>query len=1418
MRFLDVLKYLGEKVVIQDIAGEFADLNLLSQQVNVGAIIIRQDSSEVVAGCQDGNLIVSAEVTSDNIMLRESDSWTDVPVGAGDKVSLLQVPMSLIYLLLGMPPKQGASTLIASQIPLTLAVQLVQRKAEDGTYCFGVEQGTLLLRIDEAGQKAVWTGESGVLIEQEAVDFALNFYGDGTAISTKVSLESKEEKIAQSQALLASARTVWTEEQDTDKALELAQQAIKTLPVEAHDLMSRVYRATGEYDKAVQELEMLVQQNLATEETYGRIARLYEEQGKVVRAVKALRSALDMIDIDGLQILRYIVAIYTKHQMVTELIETLDEIISRCESAEDDQARERLHWAMHRKGLAFQLKGDAHQSLVFLEKAIEIAPEDIGPYQDLAKAYRELDNPREALSVLRRGLEIVTDPEARVKAFNTIAHIHISLQEHQDAVNTYQQILELDSANFGALLQLGQIHYQLGNMKQARKYFQEATEVSPEHPMAQNYLMKLRAKVKTTATVRQPTAGFRDEVHLRGEPRVDDLFAVLHSKVKRELTLESSKLDEETEVVADGWSRYSEGIRKGRRLKSRTSCFQDAAQFAKETNDSQLFALAAAQYCQVSGYFEFRFRGDHQAARHVYYRSLVRLLRQMTAIPKSMAVSYRPAINAYLFSCLGVREAPVPWSTDEIVGDILEDSQAIKTLKEEVAFLAEEHPSLIMEIANWLKGHKTVFMDLCVSVIQQLTLTRPYEAFSALLRLDRDATYFGTVVHKLSADQASQLARAIIDFGDPTATTPAVRKSLPRFVEALDPAKWNDQARQEFAFEALCYRRSDSALAGLQELRGSLLRTALQLKKRRGERVFLQKMLETGNILARFQAAQTPQDKFLYGKQIDVEVLKAVSYAGNVSRDRIEIANKLVARIKNSVQEGIADISMYPDVTLDLTTSRLPYFEEVGLYFNVRNTGFGPAEDVRMRVTETDQFITSQAPHMISVLSAGSDTTWELKIHPLTPPGELTLEVTVFWRNVQKRQDSKVFDFVATFYPEEEFQKIPQRYIPGKPIKDPAMFYGRTGIVEEIIDNLKGLSQDNVLVLHGQRRVGKTSLLYNLEYHDLRGPYMPVFIDMQELSGSSTARLCSKLANSVLNALRARDMSAPTTDPFLPTDYFSKDPLGKLGEFFDQTETLQDVRILLLIDEFESLMRTIRDGTITEHFYNFLRGLMQHKMNVSFIFAGADELQEMMRDYASVMFNIARFIPIGYMSPEEAEYLIRKPVEGFLAYEDSAVGRIEAATAGNPYYIQLICFNLVERMNREKRNTATIVDVNEVIRELLQFGSSYFEHLWRRLEPLENILLACLAELADPVSDRWVGYVEILDRIRRLEKRYDVKLALTEEGTLLRVTKILRDRGVIEERRREEEIDFRIRVDLFREWFKAYQPLERTVKEVLADA
>ncbi|HID31363.1 MAG TPA: tetratricopeptide repeat protein, partial [Desulfobacterales bacterium] len=771
MKLIDVLKYLGGKVIVDELAGEFASLAVLSQQVGIGVIVVQRVGSDLVVGCKDASIISGARFTESVVEPLTFEEWEDIPLDMDDRVSLIELPLPLVYLFLNIPIRQEDATVIAARLPLSLASQLVQSRCEDGNYWLGLEDGILLLMFGPQEHKAVWVGQFGIRTGEEAIDFALNTYGDEMVSILKVSLEPEEVRYERAQVLLDSARAVWSEEKDIDKALELAQQVVDVLPVQARTLTAQIYRMNGDYDKAVQELMPLMEQGIATEEVYGNLARLYEQQDKVLQAVKTLRTALEKDGIDTLQILRYLVALYTKRQMVTELIETLDEIISLCEGVEEDQAQETLHWALHRKGLAFMLKGDTRQSLVFLEKAVEIEPADVGPYQDLARAYRELGDTREAIAVLQRALEHLTD-EDKIKAYNTIGHIHMSLQQYADAADAYCKILELDSANLEALMQLGLIYIRLSDTKKARSYFEQAAQINPDNPMVKNYLMKLQGEAK--AEIR-PMAGPREDVRLRGEPQVDELFAQLHTRVKKELTPRPGQLVDEVDPVGVGWSRFYEGIKKGKSLKQRARCFLGAAQMARIANDPHLFVLATAQYCAGRGYFEFRFRGDHQAARHVYYRTFVRLIKYLAAIPRSMSVSYRNAINAYLYSCLGTVQMPGHLSSDQLIGAVLEDKRGAEVLEEEIAFLIEENPALLIEIANWLNVHKATFVEKCVGIIQKLIASKSYNAFSALLRLDRDVSYFDAVIQRLRPKEAIHLAQALMDFGDPSMTSKAVR-------------------------------------------------------------------------------------------------------------------------------------------------------------------------------------------------------------------------------------------------------------------------------------------------------------------------------------------------------------------------------------------------------------------------------------------------------------------------------------------------------------------------------------------------------------------------------------------------------------------------------------------------------------------
>src|SRR5215469_18549447 len=100
------------------------------------------------------------------------------------------------------------------------------------------------------------------------------------------------------------------------------------------------------------------------------------------------------------------------------------------------------------------------------------------------------------------------------------------------------------------------------------------------------------------------------------------------------------------------------------------------------------------------------------------------------------------------------------------------------------------------------------------------------------------------------------------------------------------------------------------------------------------------------------------------------------------------------------------------------------------------------------------------------------------------------------------------------------------------------MFYGREDVFEFIRRNLIGVHRDTALVLYGQRRTGKTSVLYQV--HRRLGPaYRCVFIDLHGLSLNGIGDLLNGIATSVSRGLRrdygitvdAPDRAAFEADP-----------------------------------------------------------------------------------------------------------------------------------------------------------------------------------------------------------------------------------------------------------------------------------------------
>lgn len=309
-------------------------------------------------------------------------------------------------------------------------------------------------------------------------------------------------------------------------------------------------------------------------------------------------------------------------------------------------------------------------------------------------------------------------------------------------------------------------------------------------------------------------------------------------------------------------------------------------------------------------------------------------------------------------------------------------------------------------------------------------------------------------------------------------------------------------------------------------------------------------------------------------------------------------------------------------------------------------------------------------------------------------------------------------------------QEIDSPYIIGVPLTErQAIFIGRTDISRRIEQLLLDRRRPPLL-LYGQRRTGKTSLLNNLG-RLLPNSVIPLFIDFQGPTSraSNHAGFLYNLAKGMTDsAKRQRNLSLPP----LPREVLTDDPFTRFDEWLDQIEAvLQDHIALLALDEFEVLDQVLVEERFSETaVLGMLRNLIQHRLHFKVLLSGSHTLEEFQR-WSSYLIN-AQVLHLSYLKSSEARQLIEHPIEGFaLRYETDASQRVLDLTRGHPFLVQLLCAEIVALKNEQDpsmRRLATLADVEAAIPEALSSGSMFFSDIERNQANANALaILRCIA-------------------------------------------------------------------------------------------
>lgn len=329
----------------------------------------------------------------------------------------------------------------------------------------------------------------------------------------------------------------------------------------------------------------------------------------------------------------------------------------------------------------------------------------------------------------------------------------------------------------------------------------------------------------------------------------------------------------------------------------------------------------------------------------------------------------------------------------------------------------------------------------------------------------------------------------------------------------------------------------------------------------------------------------------------------------------------------------------------------------------------------------------------------------------------------------------------------EAAREIENPFIFGNPVhaEQDGLFTGRRDIVLEIERDILRAAQTPTLLLYGQRRMGKTSILNQLPA--LLGPmFLSVTADCQAPAmAESPAAMLRYLSRCFANALNARLRIAPDDEAgrsargasLIPLDQLQTNPYSVFDDWLEVFESRlpSDTRVLLCLDEFERLQATI-DAGWGERLFDALRHWLQYRPAISLMFVGSHTFEQMGPAWTD-RFLHARRLKVSFLAEADVRQLLTRPSPTFnLAYAPGAVEAVFAASHGQPFLTQALASELVHHMNRTKRRIAEPGDVESSMVEVLERSAEYFADLWQGRSAPERALMAAAArgDHVDPHS------------------------------------------------------------------------------------
>lgn len=319
-------------------------------------------------------------------------------------------------------------------------------------------------------------------------------------------------------------------------------------------------------------------------------------------------------------------------------------------------------------------------------------------------------------------------------------------------------------------------------------------------------------------------------------------------------------------------------------------------------------------------------------------------------------------------------------------------------------------------------------------------------------------------------------------------------------------------------------------------------------------------------------------------------------------------------------------------------------------------------------------------------------------------------------------------------------------YVTGSPL-DPqhgsAVFYGREKLISQISNQI--VTHGNVVLLEGNRRAGKTSILKHLEGRTAIPGWLAVYASLQAAEGAAqavgvpTAEVFRLIAFELAMGVAGLDVDTPLPDgsAVKREALCGENKLDKLKEnarirkacrggisdqspftdFRDYLDILLEIAdtqgfgIVLMLDEFDKLQEGIDNGVTSPQVPENIRFLIQSHPRFSAILTGSRRLKRLREEHWSALYGLGTSLPVTALDVDSARRVVTEPVRDSLTFSDEAVERIIKLTARQPYLIQCLCNRIYDFASQAKTRSVTLAVVEDASTALVR-DNEHFASLW----------------------------------------------------------------------------------------------------------